>query len=212
MYIWGLHIYLPDAQRNQQGGWIPGAWVGGACELLCGWWELNLGPLQDRTELLTNRHLSRILYLVFFDFWHFETGFFCVALVVLELCRSGWLGLYLPLCLLSTALFHFIFWNRIPCSPVGLQTCYIVTHDLGFLVILQLHPECWHYSTSTWPGSTPKIVWFSSHTELGSPSPISRKFGVVKSQDSVSIISPYVYFFFQLLLCLLLNIIIIPVS
>ena len=27
--------------------------------------------------------------LIFFFFWFFESGFFCVALAVLELCRQG---------------------------------------------------------------------------------------------------------------------------
>jgi hypothetical protein len=57
------------------------------CELPCGCWELNSGPLEEQAtnalNLLTPKpSLQPKIHLFFF---FFETGFLCVALAVLEL-------------------------------------------------------------------------------------------------------------------------------
>lgn len=46
VHEWGCY----RSQRSQ----IPGAGVTGGCELQCGCWELNLGPLQKQGVLLTD--------------------------------------------------------------------------------------------------------------------------------------------------------------
>ena len=47
-------------------------------------WELNPGPLEEQQVLLTNEpSLQSLVWSLFFFFWFFEIGFFCVALAVL---------------------------------------------------------------------------------------------------------------------------------
>jgi hypothetical protein len=60
------------------------------CELPCGFWELNPGPLEEQPRLLTTqpslqpRAVCLFCFFVF-CFLFFDTGFLCVALAVLEL-------------------------------------------------------------------------------------------------------------------------------
>jgi hypothetical protein len=80
--VFCLHVCLCEGVRYPRIG------VTDSCELSIGWWELNLGPLEEQPVLLTTEpSLQPLTYfccyclLVLF----FEAGFFCVALAVLEL-------------------------------------------------------------------------------------------------------------------------------
>jgi hypothetical protein len=55
------------------------------CEPPCGCWELNSGPLEEQSALLTTEPSLHPSYHNFFFFFFFETGFLCIALAVLEL-------------------------------------------------------------------------------------------------------------------------------
>jgi hypothetical protein len=56
------------------------------CEPPYGCWELNSGPLEEQSVLLTAKpSLQPFLFVCLVGFWFFETGFLCVALAVLEL-------------------------------------------------------------------------------------------------------------------------------
>ena len=46
-------------------GWIPATGDADSCEPPCGWWELNLGPLQEQKELLTTNPPLQFLNLNF---------------------------------------------------------------------------------------------------------------------------------------------------
>ena len=45
---------MPEESRKHQ---IPGTGVTDNCESPCGYWELNLGPLQDQHDLATESSL-----------------------------------------------------------------------------------------------------------------------------------------------------------
>jgi hypothetical protein len=47
------HMHTHVSVEIRRGYWIPGAGVTDSCELLCGCWELNLGPLQKQPVLST---------------------------------------------------------------------------------------------------------------------------------------------------------------
>lgn len=49
MYIGALYIYV----RLCKGVGLSGTGVRGSCKLLCGYWELNLGSLEEHSVLLT---------------------------------------------------------------------------------------------------------------------------------------------------------------
>jgi hypothetical protein len=79
------------------------------CEPPCGCWELNSGPLEEQSVLLTMLPLSHLsspltpfFFFFFFGFWFlvfgfwflvffFKTGFLCIAwLSWNSLCRPSW--------------------------------------------------------------------------------------------------------------------------
>ena len=61
------------------------------CEPPCSCWELNSGPLEEQTVLLTSEsslqpQRNTFCFVLFcFVCFVFETGFLCIALAVLEL-------------------------------------------------------------------------------------------------------------------------------
>jgi hypothetical protein len=51
-------MYMQCPSRPKENVGFPGFAVTEGCEPLCGWWESNLGPLEEQAVLLTAEHLS----------------------------------------------------------------------------------------------------------------------------------------------------------
>ena len=47
-------IYVPGTHGDQRTHQVPRTGVAHSCELPCGCWELNLGPLEEQLVLLTD--------------------------------------------------------------------------------------------------------------------------------------------------------------
>jgi hypothetical protein len=72
--------------------------------LCCGQKLLQMHTVRRNVSLIMNSDLVYIFFL-----WFFETGFLCIALAVLELCRPGWPRTQKTACLcLLSACLHFI--------------------------------------------------------------------------------------------------------
>ena len=89
----GLLLMYICARRGRQ---IPGTGVTDSCELPCGCWELNPGPLEEQPVLLTAEPSPQLLHS---SFWE-SFSFFSLNLESLFWLVSPWDPLSPRLCLL----------------------------------------------------------------------------------------------------------------
>ena len=70
-----------------QGFMFPGTGVTNSCELSCGCWELNLGPLEEQSVLLTAESSLQLL-LCHFSFYFFSFCYLFCPSVVRSCCGT----------------------------------------------------------------------------------------------------------------------------
>lgn len=55
LYVCAIHVWLVHAEAGKEGVRSLGTEITGSCELLCGCWKLNLGPLEEQPVILTDK-------------------------------------------------------------------------------------------------------------------------------------------------------------